>query len=510
MAEPTHSPSLPSTADAAPYVPVSWMAVAALAVSGLFALLLLAFGAAAFSNKKQLLMEERLLLLPVIAVVLSFAARRMIRNSEGTRAGVNLVDTAWWLALVLGLCYVAYLFAIDYAVRKDARGEVDKWMGYVAPATPKDIRGAFWRTLPPGARQSVSPDDEYRMEGRFRDELLMFRNCDLVRLAQRNRGEFEYVPGGVTWSYKPGTIDCTVTGTATCPEGTFPVIVPLKGVEGVTGGEGGAKRQWMIVRPPGGGFIDQRTATRTAYGWLLLDLEMDGGGFGKGFVGHLAAGPGSRAYAYRAFVAPGGDRPGWGAVATDPVAQFAFAIPAQALGDAGYADYMANQFYKLPGGGEPSPDQKTKFAASWSAQGVRPAGDKLKDQGGGAIDKEDVLALTDTAVEVRVPVEIPLLNTGKLEVARGRVVVACTDPALLAELKQLKASANPSQGTVSPPVDMTRRKVAWRVVRIESDLAPVNVAPSGPGGPGGMPGGPGGMPGGPGGMPGGGGGMPHG
>ena len=71
MAEPTHSPSLPSTADTTPYVPVSWMAVAAIAVAGLFALLLLAFGAAAFTNKKPLLMEG-LLALPVIAVVLEF------------------------------------------------------------------------------------------------------------------------------------------------------------------------------------------------------------------------------------------------------------------------------------------------------------------------------------------------------------------------------------------------------------------------------------------------------
>ncbi len=488
MAEPTRSPSLPSTADEIPYVPVSWAAAAAANVAGVFFLTLLVLGYFAFSNKKPLLMGE-LLVMPVIAIVLCFAARRMIRNSEGTRTellyGVNLVNTAWWLSLILGLCYVAYLVAIDYAISRDSRSEVDKWMGYVKPGTPKDTRMAFWRTLPPGARQGVSPDDEYQMEARFRDELLTFRTCDLLKLAQRNRGEFEFVPGSVTWKYLPGAIECTVLGSATCPEGTFPVIIPLKGIDGVSGAEGGGgARQWMVVRPPSAGFIDQRNATRTQYGWLLLVLEVDGGAFAKGFVSHLAPGPSSHTYAYRAFVVPGGDRPGWGAVATDPVLQFAFAAPAGALGDAGYADYMANQFYKLPGGGEPSSEQKARFAASWSAQGVRPGGEKLKDPTGTAIDKEDVITLTDTAVEVRVPVEIPLL--GKTEVARGRVVVICTDPALLAELKQLKASANPGQGTASPPEDMVRRKAAWRVVRIESDLAPVNIVQQG--GPGGGPG----------------------
>jgi hypothetical protein len=510
MAEPTRSPSLPSTADTTPYVPVSWMAVAAVTVAGLFALLLLAFGSAAFTNKKPLLMPE-LLALPVIAIVLSFAALRMIRNSEGTRTGEKLASAAWWLALVLGLCYVAYLLAIGYSVRRDARGEVEKWMENVAQGTPRDIRVAFTRTLPPGMRQNVSADDEYQMERQFRDELLMFRNCDLVRLAQRNQGSFTYTAGAVEWAYKPGAVECSVTGTAKCPEGTFPVLIQLKGLEGVTG-EGGAGRQWMITRPPSGGFIDQRGATRTPYGWLVASLEMDGGAFGRGFVSHLATGPTSHAYAYRAFVVPGSDRRGWGAVATDPMSQFIFAVPSRALGDEGYADYMANHFYKLPGGAEPSGDKKAEFFKSWNAQGVRPAGEKLKGADGNPIDKEDVISITPTAVEVRVPVEIPLPGTsGKFEVARGRIVVTTTAPVILDMLKRYKDSANPEHGTASAPgeleVELKQHlkdptnpigwSIPWRVVRIESDMAPVNVAPRGPGGPGG-PGMPPGMPGGPG------------
>src|SRR5438093_1247197 len=123
MAEPTPSPALASTADPTPYVPVSWLAVAAFSVAGLFVVTLLALGGFAFVNKKPLLMGE-LLVLPVIAIVLSFAARRAIRNSEGTRTGEKLAANAWWLSVVFGLCYVAYLFAIDFAIRRDARGEV--------------------------------------------------------------------------------------------------------------------------------------------------------------------------------------------------------------------------------------------------------------------------------------------------------------------------------------------------------------------------------------------------
>ena len=109
MAEPAPR-RIPSTADPVPYVPVSWMAVAAMAVASIFVGTLLAFGVAAFLAKKPLIQPE-LLALPAIGVVLSFAARRVIRNAEGTRTGEKpgeqrLVDLrrrrAWLCRLSVG------------------------------------------------------------------------------------------------------------------------------------------------------------------------------------------------------------------------------------------------------------------------------------------------------------------------------------------------------------------------------------------------------------------------
>jgi hypothetical protein len=490
MAESTTPPSLPSTADATPYVPVAWLAVVAISVAGAFAVTLLALAVAAFTNKKPLL-EDWLLALPAITIVLSFAARRVIRNSEGTRAGENLAVYAWWIALVLGLCYVAYLFAIDFAIRRDARGEATRWVDLIAKGTDDDLIRAFLRALPPGARQGVSPDDKYQIQARFRDELLIFRHCDLVKLAVRNKGEFEFTAGGVTWTPRPGAVECVLNGTVKCPEGTFPMTINLRGADATAEGGGGG-RQWMISRPGAAGFFDQARVTRTDYGWWVFFLELDGDAFGRAFVSHLAPGPTSHLPAYRAFVAPGGDRPGWGAVAAerDPrttlITQLMFAVPARAaFGDSGFAEYMDTQFFKLPGGAEPTSEQKKRFFASWNVLGLRPAGDKLRDGAGNIIDKEGTITVTDTAIEVRVPVEIPVLGTGRVEAARGRVVVACTDPAVLAELKALRASANPAQGTASPPEELKSKRIPWRVVRVESDMVPVNATQRGPGGPGG-------------------------
>ena len=81
MAEPTISPGplsspvLGSTADQIPYVPVSWLAVGAATVAGLLAVLLLFLGINSFRWHRPLLQEE-LLMLAVLAMILSFAARR--------------------------------------------------------------------------------------------------------------------------------------------------------------------------------------------------------------------------------------------------------------------------------------------------------------------------------------------------------------------------------------------------------------------------------------------------
>ncbi|VTR92314.1 unnamed protein product [Gemmata massiliana] len=491
MAEPTQSPTLPSTADATPYVPISWTAVAAAVAAWKFAIALLLLGIFAFISKKPLLMQE-LLILPVIAVVLSFAARRIIRNSEGTRTGEGLANAAWWASLVLGLGYVAYLFAIDYSVRRDAANEVERWVGQVRD---DKVVGAFYTTLPPGQRQGVSRNDTSLIEMRFRDELLMFRNSDLMRLALRNKGEgeFKYDSVGVAdWSYKPGAIDCAFSGTVTCPEGKFPLMVQLKGIEGVTASEGGGGgRQWMVVRPQGGGFIQQDKVERTGYGWLLVLLEINGGSFGKGFIEYVNSGPFTQPFAYQGFVVEGGVPAEAVGASRNGTAVLASFVPlgVAAAGQGGCTRHMADHVFKLPGGGEPSSGQKEKFLASWNAQGVFEAGRRLKDAGGGVPDKDVILKVGDTAVEVYLPIEIPIQNTtGRAETARGKVVVACKDPALLAELKARKASAAGEKPTSNPPQELAQWvNIPWRVVRIESDLNPVSMHQASPGGPGGGP-----------------------
>jgi hypothetical protein len=474
-------PALPSTADATPYVPVAGLAVASAVAAVALAGALVIFGGSAFLNRK-LLLEPWLLVLAALGVALAFAARRVVRNSEGTRGGEALANVAWWVSVVFGLCYGAYLLGIDAVVKREARREADAFLALMKKGTEEDIGMAVWRTLAPGERGGLDPRDTPAIRQRHRDTLQVLSTCDLAKLLRRNGDALQLEHTGATWVARPGSIESGLLLSATCPEGVFPVGVQLRGADGTPGTEGGraGPRQWFVSRPQGGTFVDRARAARTPYGWLVEYLELNGGQFGRGFVSFAATGPAAHPFAYRAFVAPdAGDRQGWRDLGSPANArlQIAFALAAGAQGTdwtAGYETFRDRDLIKLPDGTDPTPEQRATFLRVWNALGLRPAGDRLRDPSGAPVDNEVALTLTDTEVLVRVPVEIPF---DARDAARARVVVSCTDPAVLAELKQLRASADPKTASATPPASLGNRAIPWRVARVESDLQRITVAP---------------------------------
>lgn len=497
MAEPTPTrapaplsispPALGSTADAVPYVPVSWLAVAAMSVAGLFALLLVVLGLVAFRSHRPLL-EEELLVLAVVAIVLSFAARRVIRNSEGTRTGlvrgVDLPNAAWWTALVLGLVYVAYLFAIDFAIRQDAKGEVQRWADFILA---DDLTRAFYRTRDPGERAAYRADDADKLKGRWGGDYSAFAQSDLVRVVKRNPGACAFEVGGLReWSAKPTGVECTVSGTLTCPEGAFPVAVGLKAVDARPGAEGGGGRQWQVMMPSTG-YVQRDQVRLTPYGWFVIQLEVSGGDVGRQFIAQCGYAREGRLEAVRRFTAGGHDP------MLKPLTLGSFHARSAVLGMAGglawtpgpaYYERTAAMLYTSDDGKPPSDTQKEAFRTAWATTGIIRAGDRLQN----GPPPVDVLAFTDIAVELRVPIEIPISQKkGDLAAARGWVVVACTDPEVVAEVKRLRDAAPSAPRTAAPPEDLRRKPIDWAVTRIETDMKVIrSQPPGGPGGPGGQ------------------------
>ena len=489
MAEPSRPPTLPSTADEVAYAPVSWLAVGSVAVAGLFVLLLVFFGLDAFRGKKSLIMPE-LLLFAGVAVVLSFAARRVIRTSEGTRTGEKLTNVAWWTAVVVGITYGAYWLAIEYAIRRDARDEVQKWVGVVLQ---NETAQGFHRTLEPGRRAKIAPNDEAKLVAEFREPFLAFRQYDLIRLVSRN-DDVKFEPGGLRdWATRGKIVECVYTGTIKCAEGTFPIHVPLKGTEGVSGAEAGG-RQWQI-NAGANGFIQLEKLSMTRYGWYIDLLQTYGGSYGKQFIAVSSASPGSAPYAYHAFINPKGVG-GWGRFLAMSVPQpeiarwLADAIPQTPE----YRKFINDQFFRLPTGSEPTTQQKATFVKNWSAHGIVLAGSRLKN----SPEKFDHLTLVRdaqkqiTKIEVRIPVELPMPRTDSdMAAARGKLVVECTDPEALKLANELRTAADPNQPLLAPPEEYRKLQFKWRVTRLETDLYPVQVQRQEAGGQPGMPGMPG-------------------
>lgn len=492
MSEPTTGPALTPTADTNPYVSVSWVAVGAMAAAGLFVLLLLVTGLISFREKKPLLMPE-LLVLPLVAIVLSFAAKRLIQNSEGTRTGVldresvrlDLVKSSWWVAVVGGLGFAAYLFAIDYSVRRDAAIKAEEWVGHVLADDPEKTGWAFLRTLDPGRRAAIGPDDLARIDAEFGPVFLGFKQADLVLLARRNPDSCQFTNGIVKeWVYQPGLTKCAFSGTVRCPEGVFPVEFEMRATEG------GAKadvtkaemvgRQWSVTYQPGQKFILQDKATRTPYGWRVTELEVSAAQAARQFLDISAGSPGMRAYAYQAQITATPDAKLLERAALASHARvFGFDLPLVYTWTPDYPPYMQNQFVRLRDGAEPTTEQKDLFLKTWNESGLLPVGRRIKDNE--KLDSQGTIAVTDVAVEVRVPCEVPLYGSGTA--ARGRLVLTCTEPDVVAEVKKLRAEANPDQGTSTPPPDFLKRPFRWRVSRVETDFKEVKVAKEPGGGP---------------------------
>jgi hypothetical protein len=488
------------------------MAVGAAVVAAVFLIVLIVLGYGAYKSRRPLIAPE-ILILPVVAIVLSFAARRLIRNSEGTRTGelfgANLPTVAWWVGLVGILGYGTYLFAIDFSIRRDAEGEVTRWIELVRkpddPSGPDPLDQAFVRTLEPGRRGPYvgltdRADLHTRLQSNFRDQLLAFELTDLIRLVRRNPGACDFQQGGLRdWVYRDAGIECVYAGTLRCPEGLFPYQIPLRGFEPSPGAEGAALgRQWQIVLPQTG-FLQRDAMKLTPYGWMMLNLERQGGEYGLSVILLASAGPAVHPYLYHAFVRGGEDPRVWcralrlappssGGIDHPPSPSWFDHVSNQNVQIAAgggpvvalpytldYQAFLRNDFFRAPGGGPPDDEKRTKFLRLWNEdRGITPAGAGLRS----SADTAPIIVITPAAVEVRIPVEIPVDTKGEA-FARGRLVVACTDPQVLAELQSLRASADPNAATAQEPQTTRDRVVTWRPVRVESDL--YAIKPQGPG-----------------------------
>jgi hypothetical protein len=253
----------------------------------------------------------------------------------------------------------------------------------------------------------------------------------------------------------------------------------------VPGAEGAGGRQWQVAFTQTG-YVNRDQVQLTPYGWYLVQLDVTAADYGRRFIAACGGGPERRATAYREFVRP--DDPALRPLTPAALAGLGAPTLLGWVGSPNVQDYIGEQLFRLPGGAAPSDGQKQEFLRSWRDSGILRAGERLRDNA----DIHDELKLTDTATEVRVPVEIPAAGVqADGFVIRGRVVVACTDPEVRATVRHLReTAADPNRTAAAQPDDLPKKPIRWTITRIETDLKKVSTRPTGPGGGQPMPGGP--------------------
>ncbi|OWK37474.1 hypothetical protein [Fimbriiglobus ruber] len=478
------------------YAPISWTAVAALAVVIVYLFALAIMGLFAFRDGKPLI-EVGLLIPPALVVVLAFVARRQIRVSEGTRTGETYANVAWWIAIVCGLGYVTYLGAIEFLIRNQAEATFTKWATFLKdadPSNPNDpnLFESCWWTLSPGTRVNSNPRDLPGFEKSHQAELAAYRQVDVVRICSRNRGAVEFKTHGLQdWQQKPTEISCVLAATLVTPEGDFELMVPLRASV-----DDKKVRRWQIA-PSMDGYVKHKKLTR--YGWMVEYLDVSGRQAARDFMSRVGSPDTAQAaIAYLAFV-----RPEWTARhATEVVNEIVKSTDARSavVGSTGAVvfpyppqmrEHLSEKVFAKPNGAALSSNDLDTFFRCWHRPNrIVPSGSVIR----GNTDVNPVLIADGKTVELRNPCELVTSSDNATPAAaRGRLIlrpIPFGDP-FLSEFLAAREAGLTAPRTEKPPADMTDFGLNWKVVKIESDLATYDPKPPGPppGGPGGgMPG----------------------
>ena len=478
----------------AEYAPVSWMAATALFVAVSFTLILLVLVRYAFLSNEPLI-ASWLFIFPILGLVMAFAGRRHIRNSEGTRTGLTLATTAWWICVVTGLAYGAYVLATEYTVQADTEKQFGAWaenLKKIEPQTANDpaLASAFYQTLPPSQRVAFSATNTTAMQDRFGQDFVTFRQNKLSMIIQRNPGQCELVPQRLKqWQQSPGKIECALAAILRCPEGEFAMVIPME----ATIDKG--KRDWQIKSFDG--YVQDAPGTkRTPYGWNVEWLDYTGKAAADNFLkvagsfpdailaqpvafeiyhtGSIAPLDGSR------IIATASDR----AMLTGVLGLIWPTSPA-------YAQALVGGFFvqtPLPDGKmTPDANAKEDFAFCWS----NIAYDKITMAGrtlSASTDKNCSMRFYPDRVELAVPIELKTIKSDpKNSAALGRMILTLDDKTILAELATTRDEGLKGARTGDIPAELQKKTCPWKVTRIESNLKVIRAAPpAGAGGQGGQ------------------------
>lgn len=472
MAQPMPLPTSERPASEGDYQPVSGVAAAAIVVASIFLAIVLVTAVLAFWNKRPA-MNDKLLYLAVLAIGLSIAARLHIRRSENTRTGLKLASVAWWISVIGGVAFAAYIYGNIVALRQQSTNAASAWFELLK--TGKHSQ-AFLITQPPMARQGVNADSEAELDSRFgAGPLPGFRNSELVRFFQRNGEEVTSESLGMSnWEQVDGGFRVELSYRLRSGEGTFQINLNMMGLEG----KNVAGREWQIGTAEG----SLIPLTRTTYGRLVLELQDDAFRYANAWLDTARAGlledatvstltPNEQSAMLARIVAK---RLMW---FSGPPFAFANVMPSirkdPAVAETTFKDLSARDFFRFEGSPFLTEDKKKTFQQVWNIHLFHVAGrQRLQNP-----DRAPQLTIASDRIEYALPVEIALPGV-PTSFSRARLILVSDSPQLVEQVNDLrkKGKAQPDVADTAPQVLPNFPAPEWRVLRLESNLEALPAA----------------------------------
>lgn len=479
------------------YQPLSGYAVAAALCAGIFAVVVLSLLVFSMISGRMAL-DSWLLALPLAGIVLSAIGRSHIRNSEGTRSGLKMASLSWWVCVLGGTGFVAYLYANSLALEYESGRFTDQMFKDLQKG---DLQSAFRNhCLPPDERnraEATAPEAEF--EAAYAGAgYTPFRNHELVRKFIRNGKdvEFERVKTRESGQEANG-IYIIHNYRIRCPEGTYDLGVKAIAAETKKGG----KQLWQIPlrREPG---ISSLTPVEISkYGQLLEEMPEEAAGvvrawtesFSKQryawaqslttsgthrtplveklkYLSALGGGPGVLFPAGPAMLPP--DR----AAAWEEKRKSIEKSGRLTVDDLFFEELAAAGFFRSDDTGTQLSEEKMNRLRDYWRNGVLQPNDARNVQLGATPPLMPMIMVTPERVTFTETIDF---HKGSPAQIRCLVTVECTDPEFLAAVQSLRSqglNAKVDKTLVLPSLPTHH----WRVASLRTDGE--LVQPSGPGG----------------------------
>jgi hypothetical protein len=292
MTETTERPRAESEAPALSgetYRPLSLLALSGFGLAVLYALLVVIGGAIALFGRQPWLMPSWIFVLPLSALVVCWAARLRIRDSENTLSGLAFTTWGFRLVILFGLTYTAYYAATFFVVRSQAVECADRFFDLIKK---EQFEKAFLLSAGIPYGQGDDADLRNTIEARFNTPsgqpgtpgaYSQFRQARFVRFIQNDSPNTQIAPLGVLdWEYAKEGYRVVLKYRITNSLGSFEMHVETLGRDPKPGEPKG--RQWEIRLAKADTGIIPDSMSKTEQGQMRIDLSNSAHAFATAWV----------------------------------------------------------------------------------------------------------------------------------------------------------------------------------------------------------------------------------